>query len=198
MRHQYNKTALSWAGVLALLLALSTTLDVQAQSSSIVADQLVESSANDTAVISLEDALARVSDQHDVSFLYERDALSDLNVRSRKALPARLSGQLNRLLTSHELTYEQVGERSYAIVPQAESSGAASPAAADDPGTIEGTIVNPQGEALPGVQVVLQGTMQGTTTDAEGQYTIPDVEPGTYTVRATFVGFAPAESEVTV
>lgn len=198
MRHPYNKAVLSWTGVLALLVALSTTVGVHAQSSSIVADQLVESSASDTAVISLEEALARVSDQHDVSFLYERDALSDLNVRSRKALPARLSGQLNRLLTSHELTYEQVGERSYAIVPQAESSGAASPAAADDPGIIEGTIVNPQGEALPGVQVVLQGTMQGTTTDAEGQYTIPDVEPGTYTVRATFVGFAPAESEVTV
>lgn len=47
------------------------------------------------------------------------------------------------------------------------------------------------GESLPGVNVVIEGTTQGTTTDADGYYAILQVRPGTYAVRASFVGFAP-------
>jgi TonB-linked SusC/RagA family outer membrane protein len=46
------------------------------------------------------------------------------------------------------------------------------------------------GEALPGVNVVIAGTQQGAATDASGSYTIPGVEPGTYDLQATFIGYA--------
>lgn len=45
------------------------------------------------------------------------------------------------------------------------------------------------GDPLPGVNVVIQGTTQGTTTDEDGYYTILNVRPGTYDVRASFIGF---------
>ncbi len=47
------------------------------------------------------------------------------------------------------------------------------------------------GEALPGVNVIIDGTTQGAVTDLDGYYVILNVRPGTYTIRATFVGFTP-------
>jgi CarboxypepD_reg-like domain/TonB-dependent Receptor Plug Domain len=47
------------------------------------------------------------------------------------------------------------------------------------------------GELLPGVSVAyyLNGTLNGTSTDENGFYKIKPVEPGTYLLRFSFVGF---------
>lgn len=45
------------------------------------------------------------------------------------------------------------------------------------------------GQALAGVNVFLDGTQQGTTTDADGNYVIVNVRPGEYTVVFSFIGF---------
>jgi TonB-linked SusC/RagA family outer membrane protein len=58
-------------------------------------------------------------------------------------------------------------------------------------GTIAGTIVDStSGAPLPGVNVVVEGTQQGAATGADGTYEITGVEPGTYALVATFVGYA--------
>ena len=46
------------------------------------------------------------------------------------------------------------------------------------------------GEPLPGVNVVIVGTTQGSGTDVDGYYSIINVRPGTYSVRASFIGYA--------
>ncbi|OGG43501.1 MAG: hypothetical protein A3F84_29520, partial [Candidatus Handelsmanbacteria bacterium RIFCSPLOWO2_12_FULL_64_10] len=45
------------------------------------------------------------------------------------------------------------------------------------------------GEPLPGVSVVIVGTRRGGVTDASGTYIVLSVEPGTYTLTATLVGY---------
>lgn len=66
-------------------------------------------------------------------------------------------------------------------------------------GTITGTVTDVNtSETLPGVNVILQGTQQGTSTGADGNYTISEVKPGTYTVVASFIGYAQATQEVVV
>lgn len=63
-------------------------------------------------------------------------------------------------------------------------------------GKIAGRVVDAAtGETLPGVNVVIAGTTQGTTTDNDGYYAILNVRPGTYAVRASFVGYAPTTVE---
>ena len=66
-------------------------------------------------------------------------------------------------------------------------------------GVIEGTVIDGDtDDSLPGVQVFIPDLNQGTVTDIEGSYTIPDVPVGTYEVQARFVGFRTATREVTV
>jgi TonB-linked SusC/RagA family outer membrane protein len=51
------------------------------------------------------------------------------------------------------------------------------------------------GTSLPGVNIVVQGTTKGTTTDADGNYTI-QLSPSETTLVFTFVGFATITEEV--
>ncbi len=51
------------------------------------------------------------------------------------------------------------------------------------------------GLAMPGVNVLVQGTARGTTTDAEGNYTLV-LEPGDKTLVFTFVGYTTVTMDV--
>src|SRR5690554_6734018 len=59
-------------------------------------------------------------------------------------------------------------------------------------GRIAGTVVDAtNGDPLPGVNVVIVGTTQGSVTDVDGYYSILNVRPGTYDIRASFIGYTP-------
>ncbi|HOY45789.1 MAG TPA: carboxypeptidase-like regulatory domain-containing protein, partial [bacterium] len=47
------------------------------------------------------------------------------------------------------------------------------------------------GETLPGVNVVLEGTMLGAVTDYDGDLMIINVPPGTYTMQVKMIGYQP-------
>ena len=69
---------------------------------------------------------------------------------------------------------------------------------AQDPGTLTGTVADTAGEPLPGANVVLQRTDLGTAAGADGTYRISGIDPGTYTVRVSFVGFQATSREITI
>jgi len=74
-----------------------------------------------------------------------------------------------------------------------------SPTAWAQTGTITGTVTEAEsGETLPTVNVAVEGTQLGTSTGADGEYTIENVPAGTQTVSASFVGYETASVEVTV
>ncbi len=54
------------------------------------------------------------------------------------------------------------------------------------------------GELLPGANVVLAGTSLGASTDVDGKYSIRNVPPGNYTIRASYIGYEPASASVQV
>ncbi|MEO7996429.1 MAG: TonB-dependent receptor [Gemmatimonadaceae bacterium] len=64
-------------------------------------------------------------------------------------------------------------------------------------GTIQGTVRSESGP-LEGVTVTIVGTLLGSTTRADGKYTISNVPGAQYTVRATRIGYARQELPVTV
>ena len=70
-----------------------------------------------------------------------------------------------------------------------------SPSDSDVLATIRGTVIDDEtGETLIGVNVVIEGTTTGTTTDIDGNYTLK-VKPGDYTLVYSYVSFASYKSE---
>lgn len=57
-------------------------------------------------------------------------------------------------------------------------------------GKIAGRVTDAaSGQGLPGVTIQIVGTARGVVTDLEGYYALINMRPGTYTVRASFVGY---------
>lgn len=58
-------------------------------------------------------------------------------------------------------------------------------------GAIAGTVVGAEsGETFIGVNVIIKGTTQGASSDVDGEFRISDVEPGTYTIVASYLSYA--------
>jgi hypothetical protein len=58
--------------------------------------------------------------------------------------------------------------------------------------TVSGRIVDETGVPMPGVNVLIKGTTQGTVTDASGYYSVP-VDNGTGSIVYSFIGYASKE-----
>ena len=66
-------------------------------------------------------------------------------------------------------------------------------------GKIRGTVSSSDGQALVGANVIVDGTSKGAATDADGGFTILNVEAGTYSVTASYIGYqSSTESNVSV
>lgn len=66
-------------------------------------------------------------------------------------------------------------------------------------GFIKGTVIDSASRRpVDGVQIVVAGSTLGALTSAGGTYVIRNVPVGTYSVRATRLGFGPAQRSVTV
>ncbi len=55
--------------------------------------------------------------------------------------------------------------------------------------SISGKITDAQGESLPGATVQIEGTSTGTISDIDGIYMLGGIEPGTYNIVFTYVGY---------
>jgi len=65
-------------------------------------------------------------------------------------------------------------------------------------GHIVGVVVDANEVALPGVNIVVEGTMFGTATDSQGRFILSNLRYGTYLIRATSIGFITARRTVQV
>lgn len=170
----------------------------------------------------LEEALRRVAEQTGLDFVYGQRAVAtgtqltmDLDaVPAKAALERVLRGSGRTLLLSESgqlilAVPTAVGGRSKTQAAGA-GPGATPPSLskmqkalpqklrADEvmQGRIEGTVTSDaSGEPIPGVNVLVEGTELGAATSADGAYEITGVEPGVYTVRASFIGYGDETEE---
>ena len=76
---------------------------------------------------------------------------------------------------------------------------AARPVAAQDTGTIQGTVTDAQGGSpVVGARVNVDGTAIGAATGSDGRFVLRNVPAGTRTVRAAMLGYASAQRTVAV
>ncbi|MBQ0734649.1 TonB-dependent receptor [Aquimarina celericrescens] len=71
---------------------------------------------------------------------------------------------------------------------------------AQETGSVTGILLDKESndQPLPFANVLIKGTTKGTTTDFDGLYTIDNLEPGTYTLEFSFVGYETLDKEVTI
>ena len=65
-------------------------------------------------------------------------------------------------------------------------------------GVISGSVVDNSGAVLKGAQVKLLPLGVIVATDSQGEYEIPAVPAGSYTLTVSYVGFMPSESKVDI
>src|ERR1700716_3128078 len=65
-------------------------------------------------------------------------------------------------------------------------------------GRINGLVTDTSGAILPGATVEVQSNGLRAVSDSQGQFSIPNVAPGTYTLKVSYVGFSTSETPVTV
>jgi TonB-dependent receptor len=63
---------------------------------------------------------------------------------------------------------------------------------------INGLVTDTSGAILPGAAVEVEQNGLKAVSDAQGQFTIPNVAPGTYTLKVSYVGFSTFQTPVTV
>ncbi|NMM49523.1 TonB-dependent receptor [Marinigracilibium pacificum] len=65
-------------------------------------------------------------------------------------------------------------------------------------GSIEGQITTSDGEPAAFVNIILEGTTKGTSSNEKGFYRITEIKPGEYTIIASFVGLDKQSKEVEI
>ena len=63
---------------------------------------------------------------------------------------------------------------------------------------VTGTVLGPDGDPLPYANVQIEGTTDGAATGEDGRFRFATTHTGEQTIRATMVGYAPAERVVTL
>lgn len=69
---------------------------------------------------------------------------------------------------------------------------------AQDKGKINGTISLSGNTPAENISIVLKGTFYSAVSNAQGQYEIKNVKPGTYVIKVSSVGITPIEENITI
>ncbi|MBQ8769639.1 MAG: TonB-dependent receptor [Bacteroides sp.] len=65
-------------------------------------------------------------------------------------------------------------------------------------GAIHGRVIDNEKQTLPGATIYIEDLKTGVVSDINGFYTLPNLKPGTYTVRVTYVGYETMVMKMTV
>ena len=124
-----------------------------------------------------------IEDQSEFFFLYSSKMI-DLNQKvDIKVNDMKITEVLNDLLEDTEINYVVRDRQILLINEEAKNSLSLQQV------KITGTVTDASGVPLPGVNVVIQGTLTGTTTDMDGKYSL-DVSDLNVSLTFSFIGYA--------
>ncbi|HET9487966.1 MAG TPA: SusC/RagA family TonB-linked outer membrane protein, partial [Chryseosolibacter sp.] len=179
---------------LALLLAsIAYAHDLSGQG---IMDKEISVEIEDT---SLKKALSRIERIAGVKFTYSPSVIEEDQIVSVKASQQPLAEVLDALLGPLNIHYKLIADRislykPSSAIPATENDHQAS-FAVNPLLPITGTVLDAESQPLPGASVIEKGTSNGTTTDADGRFSIDVVSENTILV-ISFIGFISQEVAV--
>ncbi|MGM0529112.1 MAG: TonB-dependent receptor [Bacteroidota bacterium] len=174
-----------------LILLFITALQVYAEDSYSQEAKLTLDLTN----VSVEDVLNALENQSEFYFLCNKKLVDverkvDIHMRNKN-----IDNILTSVFNGTDVDYLVMG-RQIVLTPGNYLGSLVNMQVRNQQGkTIKGTVTDVTGEALPGVTIVVKGTTNGTTTDADGNYTLNNVSDDAILV-FSFVGMQ--TEEVTV
>ena len=138
--------------------------------------------------VTVKDVLTNIESQSEFYFMYEASTV-DVNRKVSIMVEGKVINEiLDELFEGANVDYK-INNRQIALrTNEVTESG-------DQQLTVSGAVKDTDGEPLPGVSVVIKGTTQGTITDFDGKYSIPNV-PGDAILQYSFVGMKAQEVAV--
>ena len=150
--------------------------------------------------VSLENALTQLEKSAQVSFSFNSRMEGMKQKVSINAKNEALSSVLDRVLKPLNISYAQVSNRivlrkegdnkTGLLLEENKSVNMSEAQTADIP--IKGTVNDEKGEKLPGVSITIKGTTRGSTTNANGEYSIAVTDNKAILV-FSYVGYEPQE-----
>ncbi|MDD4192935.1 MAG: carboxypeptidase-like regulatory domain-containing protein [Mangrovibacterium sp.] len=141
--------------------------------------------------VPLARVLERIEDNSEYFFLYNAKLVDVKREVSITAENQAISEILSTLFSGTGVKYKIIDRR--IILSPGETSP--SPGSTRQQLKIAGKVTDSSGNPLPGVTVIVKGTIQGTITDADGNYSLVDI-PGNSTLVFSFVGMKTQELPV--
>ncbi len=139
----------------------------------------------------LKRALTRLEAAADTRFAYSPDIVRDMQKVTIDARNERLGTLLTEVLTPMGISFEVIADHiSLFRAPGAGgTSSVGSLRSATAEVTVSGVVTDDSNHTLPGVNILEKGTTNGTTTDAQGRYSITVVAENSV-LTFSFIGFA--------
>ncbi len=143
---------------------------------------------------SLEDVLHLVEDQTDFVFTAFGKTISSESTIDLDEGDTNLQYILERLSARFDYNFKRVNKNIYVL--KRKKNEKIKIEDEDQVRTISGTVTDESGGPLPGTNVIIKGTINGTITDMEGKYVLEVPDDATVLV-FSFVGYLSEEVDIT-
>jgi TonB-linked SusC/RagA family outer membrane protein len=170
----YRRPASLAAGVL-LLQALATPASAQLLAVNVTTQSTPAPAP--AASISLKTLLKQWENEYHATILYESNLVDNKRVSVPTETTATLAERLATVLPAANLQFKELHANYFVVTGRPASAAGATAAPQAVP--VSGRVTDAKGEALPGVTVLVKGTTTGTSTGADGSFSLSVPENST-------------------
>jgi TonB-linked SusC/RagA family outer membrane protein len=176
-----------------LLIGLLRAADLSAQPEESIDNIKVTISFKDA---SLKEVFSDLERQTDFYFAYEKSVLNEKYKITLSSKSISLSEVLRLITRETDLSFKRINTTIHVTKARGTEKAAIDNSPINGQALlVSGTVQDPGGVTLPGVNVLLKGTTFGTSTDANGQYSL-ELPDGEGTLVFSFIGYASTEVAV--
>ncbi|QGY43499.1 SusC/RagA family TonB-linked outer membrane protein [Maribellus comscasis] len=144
---------------------------------------------SDTKVV---DVLKEIESKSEFRFFYQNEQIDVERKVNISVSDKTVEEILNELFNGYSIEYKIFSDKLILLGAEKAINNAVKDDLTSPQNTVSGTVTDEAGIPLPGVTVVVKGTTQGTVTNVDGYYSLPNV-PAEATLQFSFVGMITQE-----
>ncbi|RZK26064.1 MAG: hypothetical protein EOO63_15180, partial [Hymenobacter sp.] len=182
------------AASVAVLQLLSTPAQAQFLAINSLRQSMPATASREAKSVPLKSLLKQWESEYHATIFYESNVVDNKRVQPQ-VLSGTLADKLAAVLPQVSLQFKELRENYFVVVSRPEEISNATTAVAPQNVPVSGRVTDPKGEPLPGVTVLVKGTTNGTSTGADGSFTLSVPENSTLVFSS--VGFKTQELPVT-